>query len=111
VVVATERDRRTARFITLVAPLADGAPVPRMHVRTGDEAAVTLIEVEHDGLHDVVAWATHAGWLPLNSIDVTARGGVMRTLADGTRRVWYADGPGKAGAPERVQFPSQEVRL
>ena len=111
VVVATVRDCRSARFITLVAPLADGAPVPQIHVRTGDDAAVTLIEVERNGVHDVVAWATHAGWLPLNSIDVMARGGVMRTLADGTRRVWYADGLDKAGVPEQVQLPPEEVRL
>jgi hypothetical protein len=111
VVVATERNCRTARFITLVAPLADGAPLPRMRVRTGTDAAITLIEVERSGVRDVVAWTTRAGRLALDSSGVTARGGVMRTLTDGTRRVWYADRLDKAAARERVRFPPQEVHL
>ena len=111
VVVATERDCRAARFITLVAPLADGAPVPRLRVRTSDDAAITLVEVERNGVRDVVAWARHAGRLPFDSIGVTGRSGVMRTLAVGTRRVWYADGRDMAGAREPVQLPPLEVSL
>jgi hypothetical protein len=93
VVVATERDRPTARFITLVAPLADGAPLPVMQVRTSDDAGVTMVEVERmtPGIRDLVAWTSHAERLPIESTGISARAGVMRTHANGTRQAWYAD--------------------
>ena len=93
VVVATHRDRATARFVTLVAPLADRAPLPTMRVRTSNDATLTLVQIEGVslGVHDLVAWTSRADPLPLESIGVTASAGVMRTMADGRRIAWYAD--------------------
>jgi hypothetical protein len=112
VVVATEHDRTTARFITLVAPLADGAPLPAMRVRTGDDATVTLVEVERvtPGVRDLVAWTSGPGRLPIESLGVMARTGVMRTQADDTRLAWYADGADDACARDQVRLEARETR-
>jgi hypothetical protein len=58
VVVVTERAARDVRFITLAVPLAAGTPLPKMRVRTGERAPVTVVEIEGLGrcARDVVSW-------------------------------------------------------
>ena len=86
-------DQIRARFITLVAPQAPGAPLPRLHLRTGDHAAVTVVEVEGvtRDVRDLVAWATETQPMDGSAVCGTAHAGVMRTSAGGKRYSWYAD--------------------
>jgi heparinase II/III-like protein len=58
VVVVTERHARDVRFITLLVPLRDRTPLPRMRIRTADRAPLTVVEVEGLGhsARDVVSW-------------------------------------------------------
>ena len=94
IVVVTEDETCDARFITLAAPLAAGAPLPRMRVRTGGQAPVTVIEIEGRGRRgrDVVAWTTGGDRGPLGIVAGAGRAAVVRTLTDGTCVTWRVDG-------------------
>lgn len=63
VVVVSAHDARDVRFITLAAPLAAGAPLPALRVRTGDRAPLTIVEIEGLGrcARDVVSWNDSGG--------------------------------------------------
>lgn len=111
VVVVTERQASEARFITLAAPLADGAPLPRMRVRTGEQDLVTTIEIE--GLRgrrrDVVAWSTNGHERSLGIVQGAHCAAVMRTLVNGACVTWYVDGDDMLAATDEVVAPLQEM--
>jgi len=110
IVVVTEKETCEARFITLVAPLAAGAPLPRMRVRTGEQAPVTVIEISglgRRGRH-VVAWTTRGDDRPLEIAAGAGRAAVVRTLADGTCVTWRIDGD-DAVMPKEVVASAQET--
>ena len=113
VVVVTERETCDVRFITLAAPLADGAPPPSMRVRTGDGAPVTVVEIEGLGLgsRDVVAWSTSGEPRPLDIAGCASRVVVVRTLPDGSRRVWrVGDDHGAIRTDDSVSNPQELTR-
>ncbi len=111
IVVVTEKETCDARFITLAAPLAAGAPLPRMRVRTGEQAPVTVIEIEGLGRRgrDVVAWTTGGDHRPLGIVADAGRAAVVRTLADGTRTTWLVEGDDKVTPRAEVVAQRQEM--
>ena len=111
IVVVTEKETCEARFITLVAPLAAGAPLPRMRVRTDEQAPVTVIEIEGLGrrARDVVAWTTGGDDRPLEIAADAGRAAVVRTLPDGTCVTWRLDGDDAVMPMEEVVARAQET--
>jgi Heparinase II/III-like protein/Heparinase II/III N-terminus len=94
VVVATERGRQNARFITLVAPRTRSAPLPRLRVQTGDDASVAVVVVEGVtiGVRDLIAWTPDG------------RAAVTRTHRDGSTSTWCA--PAAESQPRFEAAPS-----
>jgi hypothetical protein len=85
VVRVTEQGTCDARFVTLAVPLAAGAPLPAMRVRSAADAAVTVVEIEglSSSVRDVVAWSADGDPRPLGIVGGAGRAAVARTHIGG----------------------------
>jgi hypothetical protein len=83
-----------ATFTTAVLPLAEGAEVPSVVVRSDDEG--TSIDVETRSVADTVRWSYVGGPLDLGPLRCGATAGVIRRFPDGAMRVVAA---GVGGGP------------
>jgi hypothetical protein len=74
-----------ATFTTLVLPLPDGRPAPRLTVRA--DAVTTAAEIIGETVHDTVVWSDAGCPLELGPLRCQASAGWMRRDADGAAAV------------------------